>query len=188
MIKNIHESRQSVPPDIWLFHADDDYVGNLLSTHQTPTDVILQRLVSEAYGAKAEVLREEGGKPYVRTTGEKIHVSLAHSKGIYVAVCSKSHLIGVDVEWRYRKVPQTLASRMRHSSELESDLEKLTPLHIWTAKEAVLKAMGTGLRYPMRNLQLYYSEQSWRIAANSALFDVYFLEDKPAIITLAVGV
>ncbi|MBO4210778.1 4'-phosphopantetheinyl transferase superfamily protein, partial [Micromonospora echinofusca] len=93
-----------------------------------------------------------GGAPWlVAGTDERLWVSVSHAPGV-VAVAASRHLpVGVDVERPCRAAVAGLAGRWFHPTEVdwldrrpEADRSGAFLL-LWTAKEALGKALGTGL-------------------------------------------
>jgi phosphopantetheinyl transferase len=91
--------------------------------------------------------------------GPAVHFSLSRSSSRLVLAFHRTHQVGVDLE---RIKPLTdldaLARRHFHPAELVK-LEDAAPTkrvglfyRFWTCKEAVLKAAGTGLSSPLREL------------------------------------
>lgn len=71
------------------------------------------------------------------------HVSLTHTADLAAAAISEL-IVGIDAE-RIRPMPASMADRMLAPKESLPDVQDAL-LHLWTAKEAVLKALGEGLR------------------------------------------
>jgi 4'-phosphopantetheinyl transferase len=99
---------------------------------------------------------EPHGKP--RVIGDGPEFSLTHSGGI-VGVAVAEVPVGVDVEdiAGYRSDPaleeETLAPEERKALHEVGIAERpATFLQLWTRKEAVLKATGTGLAVPLRDV------------------------------------
>ncbi|WP_344840020.1 4'-phosphopantetheinyl transferase family protein [Kribbella ginsengisoli] len=95
----------------------------------------------------APVLRHDAaGGPHV----DPLAVSLSHSERLVAVVAGLAGPVGIDLEDRYRRPVTALARRWFTPAELAwmrvqpEELEAF--LHLWTAKEAVGKALGTGLR------------------------------------------
>lgn len=87
------------------------------------------------------------GRP--RITG--LAVSISHTHHLVAVAASYAGPLGVDVEEMYPREVRALAERWFHPAELTwmtSQPDELKAfLHLWTAKEAVGKALGTGLRH-----------------------------------------
>jgi phosphopantetheinyl transferase len=87
-------------------------------------------------------------------------VSIAHTRGLIVVAACRGGQVGVDVEPAFSRVFDFASLRRRLCTPLEkARAEALDPLarrrylaRLWTAKEAVLKAHGTGLATDPRTL------------------------------------
>ncbi len=98
------------------------------------------------------------GKPYLKPAGEtpastiRNHFNLSHSGNTIVIALTEGVELGVDVEELDRDTPTERLAR-RFFTQAESRAVEQAPeedrnrvfFHCWTAKEAVLKANGTGL-------------------------------------------
>lgn len=106
----------------------------------------------------ASIKTGEYGKPYLEGRPE-IQFSISHCDGM--AVCGIHHDgIGVDVE-RIRPFSVKAAKRMMSEEEAQAEPE-LSPkafFRYWTLKESYLKAIGTGLAYPMKNITFWWDEE-----------------------------
>jgi 4'-phosphopantetheinyl transferase len=95
--------------------------------------------------------REPSGRPYVRGRDD-MHVSVSHTPGMAAVAVRGPGPVGVDVE-AVRPLPALALSR-RWMSTVDSDWLARQPaehrgnafLGLWTAKEALGKLYGTGLR------------------------------------------
>ncbi|MEH0843969.1 4'-phosphopantetheinyl transferase superfamily protein [Micromonospora sp. CPCC 205711] len=119
----------------------------------------VERLLRHAGGAllgrpEREIVvgREPDGRPYARVGGATLPVSVSHGDGVLVVAVRRAGPVGVDVE-RRRPLP-ALALAERWYAPAEADWLRGRPperraeafLLLWTAKEAVGKALGRGLR------------------------------------------
>ena len=96
-----------------------------------------------------------GGRPYIAQPHGDLAINWSHSGDQAVLALARGlPILGVDVETpRPRTRALALADRFFHPLECD-DLAALPPaqreaafLKLWTAKEAVLKALGEGLRF-----------------------------------------
>lgn len=92
------------------------------------------------------------GRPWVRTAdGRRPHVSLARAGGHLVTAVSPSLRTGIDVE-SVRAVDQRWdPTLVLHPTERADSPEERAAM--WCRKEAILKALGTGLRRPMSQIR-----------------------------------
>lgn len=116
---------------------------------------LLLRVAGELFGAPAtaRVERDGQGRPYLtRTDGADVQVSISHCDDVVAVALTRSGRVGVDVE-----LIRTLPALRLARRYLDRDGERWlagrpaagrTPdfLRLWTAKEALGKALGVGLR------------------------------------------
>lgn len=144
----------------WLASADDLAetlpAAWLVATSEAPRNLdersrlrrsVGGRVLGLQLGEPVTIAHEPGGRPFIAGR-PGLHVSLATRAGI-VAVALARGPVGVDVE-ALSEAPFPLA--MLHEAErrsLESLPEAARPLafaRLWAAKEAYVKALGTGFR------------------------------------------
>lgn len=136
----------------------------------------LRRAAREALALSAEhsdltlgpLEKDENGAPL---PSNGIYWSLTHKSAYVAAVCSP-HPVGIDIE-RVRQVSQGLEDRIASPDEwgLAPTIDRLLFFRFWTAKEAVLKAVGKGLTGLSRcqvqdivdddHMVLIYGKQPW---------------------------
>ncbi|HEU4685319.1 MAG TPA: 4'-phosphopantetheinyl transferase superfamily protein [Nitrospira sp.] len=131
----------------------DRFIHNLDRQRYVLAHGTLRGILSRYVGAAPGVLpiaREKTGKPYL--PHEPIVFSMAHSQGRLVVAVAKSGRIGIDLEEIRDTVPVLkLAERFYRPSEaarisaLSADDRTFEFYRYWVAKEAALKAEGSGL-------------------------------------------
>lgn len=120
---------------------------------RTLARVLLAR-VSETQ-ARNVVIDETSGKPSLVSNGT-LHFNVSHS-ATYVLVGLARHEVGVDVE-TVRPFNQSLARRVCDADELQELAhlrgEELSSglCHMWTVKEACVKAKGVGISFGLRKV------------------------------------
>ena len=117
----------------------------------------------------------EHGKPHV----EEAHFpyfNLSHSGHCIVLAFSRDNELGVDVECtaaRRRRSPLELARRFFAAKEsnalglLDENAAGVAFTHLWTVKEAVLKALGHGLSFGLDRLQFALGEDGVPLSLES---------------------
>lgn len=97
-------------------------------------------------------LEGPGGKPWVDHPG--LEFNLSHSETLAALVVSEAGPVGVDLE-PLERAPTLLGCEdsfchPAERAELPEDpgSRAMALLRLWTAKEALLKAVGTGLQFP----------------------------------------
>ena len=83
-------------------------------------------------------------------------MAISHTKDFVAAVVATNARVGVDVERATRDLSEEFTNGVFSASELdmarESSSAQAALIRFWCAKEAVSKALGTGLRYSPREL------------------------------------
>ena len=113
-----------------------------------------------------EIVKSPLGKPGFKKE-RNIKLSISHCEGA-VAVLIADHEVGIDVE-RVRSYRREAARRIL--TEKEWNVLSLTTenpdelfFRYWTLKESYIKALGTGLTYPLKNIS--FTIENDRIHSN----------------------
>jgi 4'-phosphopantetheinyl transferase len=104
----------------------------------------------------------EFGKPVLAAPFGRLQFNLSHCPDLAILALSDSGPVGVDLESLERAPdllecvdsfchPEEIAS-LPHGSEERS----VQLLHLWTAKEAVLKSLGTGMSHPPETVRIEF--------------------------------
>jgi 4'-phosphopantetheinyl transferase len=98
--------------------------------------------------------------------GDPLFFNISHSKKAFAIAISENYPIGLDIEDMDRRVDMTSVSR-NYFSRLESEFimksgedQKERFFLVWTRKEALLKAMGTGIIDDLNKIEVSESENS----------------------------
>lgn len=162
-------------PAAWLV-ATGARPGNLIERSRLRRDMA-QRIIARQLGLAADAVaigHDAKGRPLLeRPGGTKLHLSLATRSGL-VAVALAEQPVGIDVE----RVAPTEAPPLAtlHPAEAAALLElpeSVRPLafaRLWCAKEAYVKALGTGfVRAPESFAVTFPTPERFEVA--DALFD-----------------
>ena len=126
----------------------------------------VRRFVRENYQARwssadIQIWADDQGKPHAigawsDNLNVKLDLAISHTKDFVVAIVAANARVGVDVEKASRDLSEEFTNGVFSGDELELAAESSdapsTLIRFWCAKEAVSKALGTGIRYSPREL------------------------------------
>ena len=136
---------------------------------------------------KIELIKDSFKKPYVNVGELKrlYPISISHSKDILVIMVSTNSeiLLGIDIE--LKQISERVVSRVTNSNEKYYIEENgLQPTDIWMQKEAISKAIGSGLSMGLQNIDLSakkigcYSVEKKKVKCGGNSFYAVVLEKK----------
>jgi 4'-phosphopantetheinyl transferase len=119
----------------------------------------LLRTVLAAYAgappAELELVETPDGKPYLRRPAGALSFNLTHTGSVWALAVAAGREVGIDVERTDRRVDvDAVARRLFAPAEaaaiaaLPEDERRAAFFRCWTAREAVVKACGTGMLVP----------------------------------------
>ncbi len=103
-------------------------------------------------GSRLGVIHEPAGRPRLTGDAEGIHLSVSHSRGVVAVAVTALGPVGVDLELVRSVTALAVARRWFGDSEVAwlagqpAGQQGEAFLGLWTQKEAIAKALGTGLR------------------------------------------
>lgn len=105
--------------------------------------------------SKTQVREDSLGKPYLEAEAHNhpLEFNIAHTEGLCLIACARELALGVDVE-RVKPLPELNAMAQKYLASREKAQWDRAPAsqktelfyRFWSAKEALLKAFGSGLR------------------------------------------
>ena len=111
--------------------------------------------------ADIQIWPDDSGKPHALGAwgdrlSTKLDVAIAHTSQFVIAVAAANARVGVDVESANRDLSQEFSLGVFTPDELELAADAVnaaqTLIKFWCAKEAVSKALGTGIRYSPKEM------------------------------------
>lgn len=133
------------------------------AVHWRACRAALRRILGRALGIPAvevELLTAEFGKPFLATPHDGLHFNLSHCEDLALVALCRDGPVGVDIEPAGR-APSLLecVEAFCHPDEAaalpgEEAARAAALLEIWTGKEALLKALGTGLSLAPQTVML----------------------------------
>ncbi len=121
----------------------------------------LRQILSMYLQEPAEKLQfdyQQQGKPYVKNS--PIEFNISHSGELALLAVGCNHALGVDLELFSARPYEGIGKHLFSSHEnealaqLRTALQPLGFFHIWSQKEAFIKATGLGLSYPTTNITM----------------------------------
>ncbi|MBF0238947.1 MAG: 4'-phosphopantetheinyl transferase superfamily protein [SAR324 cluster bacterium] len=150
----------------------------------------VRKLLSDYLGNTPQALqfiKNKYGKPSLSAKYQPpdytLEFNLSHTNNVIVCGISRNHEIGIDIENYTRSIHlEGIAKRFYAPSEMESIFRLPEPsqairfFSYWTLKESFLKALGTGIAFPL-------SDVIFDISAEDSLIDLSFgknIKESPA--------
>lgn len=100
------------------------------------------------------------GKPYL-LDAPTLQFNLSHSKNLALLAVGETYPLGIDLEFfsarPYGGIGQQVFSKIENH-RLKNTIKPLKPLvffHLWSKKEAFIKACGLGLSYPTKTFDVH---------------------------------
>lgn len=181
MLNNYTLDKQYI--DIWIFHLSKlpktiEYILSTLSEDEHSrlhrlyqkehknnfmlARFMLRCVIGDYLGYNPATIKfsyNKHGKPQL-TQESNLQFNLSHSQNVAVLAIGWQLPLGVDIEFFSARPFKAMATRILSSSELHSfailpeDLQQLAFFHIWSQKEALAKACGLGLSYPIQQINV----------------------------------
>lgn len=104
--------------------------------------------------ADVPLIEGPGGKPALAPPHDHLEFNLSHADDLAAVIVSSHGPVGIDIEpWSRASSLIECADFFCHPDELnelptDDEARAVRLLEIWTSKEALLKAVGTGLSFP----------------------------------------
>lgn len=115
------------------------------------------------------------GKPGLPPPYDRLHFNLSHCDGLALVCISENGPVGIDLE-PLDRASSLLECETSFCHPDEIGALPATPeerayqlLRIWTAKEAILKALGTGLTHPPDAVKVLFNEDAGNAVSNLPL-------------------
>lgn len=126
----------------------------------------VRRFLKDFYQARwsdadIQIWADDSGKPHALGAWNdflttKLDIAIAHTEQFVVALAAANARVGVDVESSARNLSEEFATGVFTPEELELAAQAIsasqTLIKFWCAKEAVSKALGTGIRYSPKEM------------------------------------
>lgn len=166
-----------VPP----LRDDEVHVWRLSYRHEQrrqPLIALLARYLGRS-GDKVALVDDEHGRPRLAPgLDPSLDFNWSHSGDHAVIALARGIVPGVDIERRHERERSLAIARRFFSADEAATLAALPPgerdvafLRLWTAKEAVLKAIGRGIAFGLQRLDIVVENgepRLWRLHDDDA--------------------
>lgn len=109
----------------------------------------------------------EYGKPFLNLKDQNLHFNVSHSNNMILYAVSSQSPLGIDVEYCQQNIDfLNIAKEFCSEQECQQLLKHPLPqrmrtfYHYWVRKEAFVKALGQGLYFPLKEIELNTLEQN----------------------------
>lgn len=153
------------------------------------TRALLRLLLSAYLRNEAGLIRfREGthGKPYLQEGESDLQFNVSHTRGAAVLAFARGFELGIDIEHSARKVDIEGVGRRVFTPSERACIERCGAasglrqfFRYWTAKEAYLKATGSGLSCDPAGIEASFADGQFRSAADPTVVLPYSLCEIP---------
>jgi 4'-phosphopantetheinyl transferase len=134
----------------------------------------LRHVLSRYLGIEAAricIVEDANGRPRLADQhANTLDFNWSHSRDHALIAVARGITVGIDLELRSRRSrAMALADRFFHAAEIQrlwalpEAARGVAFLDVWTAKEAVLKALGLGLGFGLHRLSILYEDRRPRL-------------------------
>lgn len=137
---------------VWQLTESEAELQQLLGSCQVPSvyknptrrlEFLAEKLLLKALCGKNDFEHLPSGKPFLRNSD--IHISFSHTKGYVALIASRTHQVGIDIEY-----PSARVNRVKERFLSDNELMHFrhhwpSLLLVWCAKEVLYKVLDTPL-------------------------------------------
>ena len=170
-----------LPPDRWRLTADEMKRAHSFrhaddASRWAFCRSALRRTLGELLGLAPNdvpLVTGENGKPCLARPFDHLHFNLSHCAELALIAISLDGPVGIDVESSARAADLLgCEEAFCHPHEIaglpaSGDQRAARLLELWTAKEALVKALGTGLAHPPDAIRLHLDGAGIRVSADT---------------------
>lgn len=137
-------------------HRRHEWLFGRIAAKDAVRKCLLARYGRQIGAADIAIESDESGKPspqgqWRKTCGAQMDISITHTQSCVLAAAAPNASLGIDAEYRGRQISEDFAtfafSALEQELAAESGDGAATLFRFWCAKEALSKALGTGLRF-----------------------------------------
>ncbi len=176
---------EAVPQEMGMLYLTNEEIDRASrfrfakdATHWISCRAQLRMILGREIGLpplEVPLIFSEFGKPLLAAPHAGLHFNLTHSTELALLAVTRDGPLGIDFEKQRRGIEllgcESTFCHPQEIEELPSDptLRATRLLKIWTHKEAVLKALGTGLSFPPEKLRVLWDAPICRVISEFPL-------------------
>jgi len=145
----------------------EKFINKPLRDRYVMSHGLLRYLLSFYVGSKPHEIEysvNQFGKPFLKEESSRVQFNMSHSKDYAAYIMALDCQVGIDIEWKDKTINFEEISDLVLSPAETNNFNKLDPegkfhtfYDIWTKKEAIVKAIGEGLSYPLKTIEIMNS-------------------------------
>lgn len=174
--------------ELWQSLSDKEkiqaegFINNTLKNNYILSHGLLRHLLSLYIKSNPKNIQysvNQFGKPFLKNDNCTLQFNMSHSKDYAAYIIALEDQVGIDIEWKDKSINIEEVSELVLSQKEISLFNKLNSKEkfpafydIWTKKEAIIKAIGQGLSYPIETIEIMHSKHDSKsyCIANGKLF------------------
>ncbi len=161
--------------DLSLLNNDEQKkVNSFISHHDkarfVQTRIALKQLIANHLQQDVKTINfdyNKYGKPFL--TDNPLYFNVSHSHDTALIAIAKNYHVGIDIE-QASKVNNLQSELKKLVYAQNDDMQRLTFAQMWVIKEAVVKAIGTGLQTAMTDFAVQYDDNQLGIIGDGQQF------------------
>ncbi len=151
------EAEELLPEAEYL--STQKFVTEALKNNAILTKILTRKILAKYLGLHAKaipIIRAEFEKPHLAPPYQNFQFNLSHTKTYFALAITKDTPIGIDIESMSKKTDILAISKRffhpeEHEQVLKADNQEDCFYRIWTQKEALVKAIGSGISFGLEN-------------------------------------
>ena len=153
-LKNYFDNRDKLNSDKLHFEEDRD---TYLFCHTLLRLILMKKFITDT----SEITIINDGKSKPRLEGDPLFFNISHTRDAFAFAISRYYEVGIDIEKvdrsiDFKSITGKFFSRAESSFILDSpDDSRNRFFLLWTRKEALLKAMGTGIISDLSHFEIF---------------------------------
>jgi 4'-phosphopantetheinyl transferase len=128
-----------------------------------------------------QILQTPEGKPFIENSELQFNLSHSHELALYAVTFGTR--VGVDIEKMKTTYNEAVAKRFFSSEEydlfskLPEEQKRIDFYKIWTGKEAIVKALGEGLGFPLSSFSIPFQTLNKEVLIKTQTMETWYLEN-----------